>query len=224
MRTFEKDERDLIARILAALEAEGIVLLQDELQDLIEKITKAGGVAALDQVALGAIDESIVHQVNEYAVAYAEERAAELVGKKWVGDVLVDNPNPVWSIDATTRESVRATVEKATSEGWSNDRLADELEAHHAFSEARSQAIARTETAFADVGGNMEAYRTSGQVESKQWLASAGCCDDCQALDGMVVGLDESFPNGGDAGPPLHPNCECDVLPVLTGLQMSTPS
>jgi hypothetical protein len=36
-----------------------------------------------------------------------------------------------------------------------------------------------------------------------------------QALDGEVVGLDEDFPEGGGDGPPLHPNCECFVAPVV---------
>jgi SPP1 gp7 family putative phage head morphogenesis protein len=76
--------------------------------------------------------------------------------------------------------------------------------------------IARTETAKADVEGNIEAYKQSGVVSGKQWITGAGCCDLCDELDGTIVEIDEDFPNEGGSGPPLHPNCRCDVLPVLT--------
>ena len=53
-------------------------------------------------------------------------------------------------------------------------------------------------------------------VSGKEWIiAQDEICDDCVALDGVVVDLDEPFPDGAGDGPPLHPNCRCDVLPVL---------
>ena len=76
--------------------------------------------------------------------------------------------------------------------------------------------VARTETAYADVQGNLEGYRASGVVAKKEWLVSQDeVCPECEALDGKVVDLDEPFPGQGGDGPPLHPNCRCDVLPVL---------
>ena len=113
---------------------------------------------------------------------------------------------------------LRADVADAIEEGLSNDDLADQLAENYAFSDDRAETIARTETAFADVAGNLEAYKASGQVDGKRWLAAPDCCDDCQELDGEVVGLDEEFPNDGGDGPPAHPNCRCDLLPVLTNL------
>jgi hypothetical protein len=55
-------------------------------------------------------------------------------------------------------------------------------------------------------------------VASKQWITGAGCCDECDELNGDTVALDEDFSTADGAvdGPPLHPNCRCDVLPITT--------
>ena len=133
---------------------------------------------------------------------------------KYVDGELVDNPNGEWQITDGTREMLRSDVTTAMQEGWSNDRLSDELQDNYAFSEERADMIARTETARADAQGNLAGYKASGQVESKEWLTAPDCCDECQEIDGEIVGLDETFSTGDD-GPPLHPNCRCSVLPVL---------
>jgi hypothetical protein len=66
--------------------------------------------------------------------------------------------------------------------------------------------------AAADIRGNLIGWQESGIVSGKQWLLSADACEDCAAYDGVVVDLDDDF---GEGDPPLHPNCRCDVLPVL---------
>jgi SPP1 gp7 family putative phage head morphogenesis protein len=213
-----KDEHteDLVARLTAMINAGQLVLLLDEVRPLLEEIAKEGGAAALAQIEF-ADDESIVNLVNERAVEYAAERSAEMVGKRVdeFGD-LIDNPNAEWQIDDATREALRSDVETAIEEGWSNDRLADAIATNYAFSDDRAEVIARTETAYADIAGNMAAYRASGQVEQKEWSTAPDACDDCVELDGVTVDLDEDFPGDGGDGPPLHPDCRCDVLPVLT--------
>lgn len=199
---------------MAAIEAGDLVVLMEDAAPLLRRIAEEGGAAALAQV--GVTDQDITNLVNEQAVEYADDRAAEMVGKRELSDgTLVDNPDAEWRIDDATRELIRADVSQAVDEGWSNDRLARELAGSYAFSEERAETIARTETAFADVAGNMSAYRASGLVSQKQWVAAADCCDECQDLDGEVVAIDDDFPGDGGDGPPLHPNCRCDVLPVL---------
>ena len=88
------------------------------------------------------------------------------------------------------------------------------LEENYAFSEARAETIARTETANADCQGNLAVYKESGVVAQKQWIVGAGCCDECQELDGEIVDLDDNFSTGDDA-PPAHPNCRCDYVPLI---------
>ena len=141
---------------------------------------------------------AVLGQVNEQAVAWAEERAGELVT----------------AVSETTRQAVADLTTQALAEGWSNNDLADALDSSGAFGGARAETIARTETAAADVQGALIGWQASGVVTGKQWLvADANECDLCAELDGEVVELDGEFPDGD---PPLHPNCRCTVLPVLS--------
>jgi SPP1 gp7 family putative phage head morphogenesis protein len=211
-----KDEQDLVERILAAVDAGNA---DDDLIDLAQQYltqsVNAGGEAAAVQIGVSDDKDKILALVNDKAIDYAKERSAEMVGMRWDGDELVPNPNTEWQIDESTREMLRDTIRNGLDEGLSNDELADIISDSYAFSDERAEVIARTETAFADVEGNLALYRESGMVSGKEWLTSPDCCDECAALSETVVGLDEEFPNDGGEGPPLHPNCECDVLPVL---------
>lgn len=212
-----KDAAQILARIMAAIQLDGFADLFKDIVPVYEAIARDAVAQGFRQIAADASDE-IVQQANDRAVAWARERAAELLGRRLDADGnLVDNGR--WSVDETTRERVRALVAQAEENGWSNDRLADNIREAYVFSPERADVIARTETAFADVAGNMIAYRESGIVAGKRWiLANHGdekCCEDCEAnvADG-VIGLDDDFTTGDDA-PPAHPNCRCDVIPVL---------
>lgn len=211
----EEAKRELLREALAAINATGATVLIDDMTQILEDLVKDSGAEALVQVGI-ADDSRIVNLVNERAVAWAQNRAAEMVGMKYnAAGELVENPNAQWRIDESTRDLLRGDVTTALEEGWSNDRLADELESSYAFSGDRSETIARTETANADVQGNLQAWQESGLVVGKEWITGAACCDECAELDGVVVGLDDDFPNDGGDGPPAHPNCRCDVKPVL---------
>lgn len=165
---------------------------------------------------VGINDTGITDQVHQDALDYAEVRAAELVGKTYDGDLLIDNPNAEWSITESTRDMLRSTVTQAVQEGWSSDRLAAAIEDGDAFSADRAATIARTELAFANSRGAMEGYRASGVVEKKVWLLGEEACDECQGnADAGEIPLDDAFPSGDDA-PPAHPRCVCDCAPIVS--------
>lgn len=138
---------------------------------------------------------------REEAEKWASSRASELVQ----------------GLDDATREMLRGNIAEALAEGWSMDELADRLEDNYAFSETRAHTIATTEVAMADVQGNMAAYRASGVVAGKRWIvAQDEYCDLCELnAQAGAIGFDDSFPDGSEA-PPAHPNCRCDVIPVLS--------
>lgn len=186
-----KAAKDDVEKILAELDFDGWSTLAGDVDSVIEQILVDAGAQAMAQI--GVSDEKITELVNERAVEYAKERAAELVTK----------------ISESTRGMLRADVAEAMQDGWSNDELAAAIEDNYGFSPDRADMIARTETAYADVSGNLEAYRASGVVTGKKWITGADCCDLCDALDGTVVDLDETFEteDGGIDGPPYHPNC-----------------
>lgn len=188
--------------ILDQLDLDGLAVVPDDLQDLIEQIYRDGAAEAFAHVSVIA-DQDSLDQVSEKAVAYAQDRAAEMVGANG-GD---------YAIDDATREMLRGDIAQAIEEGLSNDDLADVLVDSYGFSADRAETIARTETAEADVQGNLASYQESG-VQKKRWVVGDGCCDVCQELDGEEVAIDDVFSDGSD-GPPQHPNCRCDVLPVF---------
>lgn len=81
----------------------------------------------------------------------------------------------------------------------------------------RAQSVARTETLWASNQGRLDGFRyaaVSGAVGAdakKQWVVAGGCCDECEAIDGEEVGLEDDFSSGDDA-PPAHPNCRCTTI------------
>jgi hypothetical protein len=205
----------VIGRILRAVQFDDWATIIPDLEAIYVDALGAGHTAGFKQIDHLPLP-GITDQVHEEAVRYAHARAAELVGMKWEGQILMPNPDARWQITESTRERLRGDVERALLEGWSNDRLAEELEGAYAFSSERALTIARTETARADVEGNMEAYRASGEVSGKRWLLGSehGVEDECDTAAALgEVPLDDDF--GGIGDPPAHPGCVCDVIPVL---------
>lgn len=212
-------EDAIVGRILRRLSLQGWAALVPDAETILVRVLDDGGAAAAKQLGILAGDlPAITDQVHLEAVHWARTRAAELVGMKWDGDTLVPNPDARWAITESTRESLRGAVVEALETGESTADLAERLEEHHAFSEARANTIARTEVAKADVAGNVATYRASGEVDGKRWLiGSEGSCDVCEGAAKLgVVPLDDDF--GGVGDPPGHPNCVCDVIPVLAEL------
>lgn len=186
--------------MLAALEGVDADAMLEALTRDVGGVAQDGAKQGLKQVAAGADDlDELLSLANERAVDWAGDHAGKLIT----------------SIDETTRMGAQALVLRALDEGWSNDELADALMESPLFGESRSMMIARTETAFADVQGNVIGWQESGVVAGRQWTIGTDqieICDDCQEMDEQIVGIDDQF-DGGD--PPLHPNCRCDVLPIL---------
>lgn len=183
--------------VAVAAEKADYTALQGAVEPHIHVIAQDGARQGLEQVGTHQDHLSaMLSQANANASDWAQEHAAELIK----------------GLDATTRERVRELVDQAIAEGWSNDTLADALDNDGVFGDARAEMIARTESAAADVQGNLIGWKESGVVAGKEWKTGAGCCDECEALEGEIVPLDEEFPDGD---PPAHPNCRCDVLPVM---------
>lgn len=183
----------------------------------LKKVASAASKRTMAQVGPNAPSE-LVDQVNERAEAYAEERAAELVGMKWVDGELVENPRAEWAISDTTRDILNAIINDAMKEGTDVNDLAQEIEDSTAFSEERAMMIARTETIIANNAGAMVGYRAArddlGLTVLKEWLNGEGACPICEANAAQgPIDLEEMFDSDDDA-PPAHPNCRCAIAPV----------
>lgn len=214
-----QDHDNTVDIILASLDFADWQVLIDPTAEELAKVLDASGKSVLAQLSVKA--EDATNQVHQDALDYAQARAAELVGMKYVDGQLIENPSAKWAITSSTRDMIRTTVAQSIEDGWSRDRLATELEATYSFSESRAQTIAQTELNRANSTGAMNGYRRSGVVTGKVWLLSNdydskdddGLCED--NADQGQIGLDEQFASGDDA-PPAHVNCRCDVAAVVS--------
>ena len=83
-------------------------------------------------------------------------------------------------------------------------------------SPARALTIAVTEQARAITMASLERYRESG-VEEVQWIAAIPC-DICEVNEGEVRPVGTTF-SSGDSQPPVHPNCRCALLPLVSEIE-----
>lgn len=143
-------------------------------------------------------------------------------------------------VDKFVPEAVSKINEKLTdtlTEGFSNGESLQQLvnRVNGVYTEAKGTSsirIARTETSFASNRSAREAYRQSGYITHKEWFANPDACEFCQEINGSVVGLNDDYFGMGDSftgkdggvfnfdfanvgEPPLHPNCECTIIPVI---------
>ena len=180
----EGTDEDMNAKLQALVDAEDWDGLEALMGEEGLEIYMLGTQSAAKQLSA---TDAMLSLANDKAIAWAESNA----GKK------------ITAISESTRDSIKATVTKATEEGWSSARLADAIQDDWAFSASRCEMIARTEGAFADMQGNVELYRQSGQVAKLEFLnADTNPCEDCEALDGQEFDLDDE-----ENTPPIHPSC-----------------
>ncbi len=140
-------------------------------------------------------------QVNQDAVEYAKERAAETIT----------------DIAETTRNSIQADIVDALEEGTTSQELMGELIDSYSFSPDRAERIARTELATANVQGHVNASQGAGAT-GKIWLLSNDHDDsaNCNCTDNAEEGeipFEDDW-SSGDDWPPAHPNCMCDFAAV----------
>ena len=147
------------------------------------------------------------------ALDYARERAAELVGKKWIDGQLVDNPDPRWAISETNRLELRGLIARAFEERWTPTQLAKQIEKAVGFPPDRAEMIAQTETAIAQTAATVQTGKKLGATTKSIQMSNLHKvrdeCDD--AFEAGEVPIDKPFPNGS-MHVPLHPGCRCVEL------------
>ncbi len=148
---------------------------------------------------------------------FSQERAAELVGRKWVEGALVENPNPIWSITGDMRADINAKITAGLEGGWSPQRLGNELT--DILGRSRAMTVARTETAFAFNEGTILAMEDAA-IENVRILDGSGCLpighrDGAPAASGTVGVVEEANEANNQIWPVAefrirkvgHPNC-----------------
>ena len=213
-----------IERLLASLRTRWNAQLAERLRELVREAISVGGAAGLERLPAelrpdfdGAFDVT-----NPRVLEFVDSYTMRLAGQ--VEDHTLDH------LQRMTREW--AERDQPVTE------LAKEIEQDPSglFDRNRAEMIARTESARAFVQGEELGWQESGAVAAKRWLLSSMACEFCRAAaaevnrrinelgkplyqrgtqlrgtDGGLMKLD--YEDVG--GPPLHPHCRCDLVPVL---------
>src|SRR5665213_3523040 len=86
------------------------------------------------------------------------------------------------------------------------------------ISKSQAMRITRTEVARTSIQASKDAWAQSGLVDGNQWVVMEGG-DECDDYDGQIEALDGNFypdtTEFADGDPPLHPNCKCQLIPIL---------
>jgi hypothetical protein len=204
------DPANEAGKIVKTLDLSALLALEEPLFEEMSELV--GDTVAVSLASIGVeLASDIVDRVNENAVAYARDRAAELVS--------VDGDE---SLIESTREMIRQVIADGLENNIGRDEIASAIQESQAFSEYRSDLIANTEIANANSAAKLEAWdevRADGAAMVKQWFVSGenGVCDECQANEDQdEIAFDEPFESGDDMEP-AHPGCRCvTVARVLT--------
>ncbi len=218
----EADRQAKLDQVLDAYNFSQWGFLSAHLEDEIETSAKAGTESALEQmlaadyglrgtIVAHADVDSFFNRMNESASNYAHDRSAEMVGKKWVEGMLIDNPDPKWAITDSTRDWLRDAIEKAFTEGMSPAQLAKDIQSSDAFSKSRAKMIAQTEIQTANVQSHARVATAGGATHKRSFLSADhdqdDFCDDAADEGEVPIGHDY----GGMFGPPYHPRCYCSI-------------
>ena len=177
--------------------------LGQTLQPALLAAMTSGGEAALGEMkGLRALADGPIttrfDASDPLAVAWAKEHAAELAK----------------DLSDTTEQDIQDAVAQAMEDG-DYDELSDAILAA-VGDDARAELIARTESMLAANEGQRQGWGQAvedgllPEDATVEWIATAGCCDDCDALDGTTRPVNGEYDDAdaGD-GPPLHPACRC---------------
>lgn len=199
-----------VEAFIAGLDFSMFEEMEDDLGAALRGVYGDSGRIAVAQ--MGVRDRGqLVNQVNDRAVSWAKEHAADLVGR---------TKNPQYALTDSTRDMIRSTIATGMADNLSNLEIAEALEEAYAFSPERAEVIAMTEIASANSEGALAGYREAadiGVTVRKSWLMLEDACPICEEnADNGIIELDEEFPSG-DMTPPGHPNCRCVLVPEVEG-------
>lgn len=164
-------------------------------------------------IALGTVGIDYKIGFLSESAQFARERSAWLVGKyidPITGDIL-PAIRPAYRVTDACRAQIRTTIEQATLENWSTEKIAADLRDSHAFSRARSLAIATEEFTSADEAGKFAGIAATGiPMEKSSLLASNenhGPDDIANAEQGWIPA--EIAFQSGHMHPTYHIGCKC---------------
>lgn len=204
-RRLTKEDSDKLGRVLSKLEADDLSNRTSPVTDEETRKWMTDTHATLGTV----VDWKLV---NPKIAKRIEQQAGDKIG----------------GVNDTTKDALRETLSEGLDAGEDVRQLRQRV--NDVFDDAegyRAEAIARTECASASSWASVESFRDSGVVDGKEWIATPDdrTRPDHSALDGVKVGVDESFrfDGGGSTDSPGNSgilkediNERCAVAAVLS--------
>jgi len=197
------DEKAIALAAYFAIEWDGLV---DSMVTDLMAAYQIGVADAMMQLAI--TDENIQAQLDNSATQYANNRAAEMIGMKFVDDKLVTDSSAKFVIAETTKDDLQDVVEAAVNDNATTTELMERIRMAATFSDARMQFIAKNETNWAQVIGHTTTWRRSGL----RLMANIVLSPAHKIYDGCDL-LAEGGPYEIAALPiiPAHPECQCAI-------------
>lgn len=139
------------------------------------------------------------------------------------------------NVDALTDEKIGKVVEMGLAGNMQPEEIKKELvKVFDELQGRRLETIVRTEAIRFGTYAEQSAREQSGVVQSKQWWTAIDerVCEYCGKMHGKKIWLQEDFFKKGSLmlgnnwgkikldyedviGSPLHPNCRCDMIPLI---------
>lgn len=122
------------------------------------------------------------------------------------------------SMVETDKAKLTDIIDNAFKQGTSIPDLRKQIASEFSnMKEKQPQLIARTEMLREANYGTLDAYAQTGFINSVQWQTDGSPCIECAEHEGEIQDIGDSFFEdsfGNGEAPPLHPNCECGLVPV----------
>ncbi len=194
----------LIAAYIAVLYRTNIETQISTQYYALDEVNKARVKAGLSPLKLDAttVKQEALSSANEYRklmkerggsyVVVQKGNTERLVFKEWLKDLQSD-----------TKDKIIRVFDNATNEGWTPEKLKDELsQIEELTKNKRAATAAFSETRVQEHRARMHVWQR-GEVKTVQRQAHGSqSCKACQDMDGQIYTIEEA--------PPLsHPNCAC---------------
>jgi hypothetical protein len=127
-------------------------------------------------------------------------------------------------LSQTTNDEITSALADAFDSGDFSDLEDSIIEA--VGDDARGEMISRTLVMNAVNEGQRQSWRQATAEglltgnEQREWIANKTACTECDDMDGETADLNEPY-DSGEAGPPLHPRCQCTEGLVESGTPRS---
>ena len=193
--------------------------LKMSFDDLLEKYHKYHALyhANLKKRIAKIIKEQWERAMNELNVSTSFMEATDEIKNKTSKMIT----NLATSVDDITSEKLKETIYRGVNEWLTPIEVRNLLlDVFKELKTSRLDKIVRTESIRYWSFAEQEAWQQSWVVKYKQrWTAlDERTCSTCWSLHGKKIPIDKSFAKDSYRdiiGSPLHPNCRCDMIPVL---------